>query len=485
MDYFIGKFLAGEPFDVVILQDLFIKVGGCFSAEGADDDQVIWGRGGGATLRAETAIFGIKEEKIYSRPKGRLRDVMLNKEIGGPLLVLLARQRMRLLYDSSIKLGLEVTATIYDRCSNVLTMMVEFMSSDREKFFEYVEIVPAIGNLLSSYHLGAAEAFAIARPIIRRSLFKDALQSDTSKSDKGKASDSKKRPDEIEAAKRKAEELDGLLAKWNPYSEAMGSALRQALPESLWTVMNLSLYTTFWSLSLYDLVVPVRTYEEVIANKMKQLKTLQDNACKPSYRDVKDKAKEAARKELKEKENLVQTLEKELEAQRKQVATVLGLMKEKAPSFFPEKLDFDDPAVCGLFVENLILPRVLLSREDALYAAHFFHLLHDLEIPNFDSKRLYNSVFIMVLPRLVTSTKEEALNLGYFVREIFGRMSEWGKSEEVFLEKTRYKVWLLVLLCLNVLSICMVPMQCCRFCLNSGYWVHDLFLLLEEGTLLF
>lgn len=439
MEYFIEKFLAGEPFDVLILQDLFIRVGGCFSPDGADEHAIL-GRGGGATLRAETA-GAIKEKNQSKRPKARLRDVLLNKEIGRPLLVLMARQRMRLLYDSTVNLGMEVTATIYDRCSELLTMMVDFMSSDRDKFLQYAELVPAIGDLFSSYHLGPAEAFAIARPVIRRSLFKGAFEIDNGKSDKGKAVDSKKKSEEIEAAKKNAEELDKILPKWNPYSEAMVSALRQALPDSLWTVMDPTLYTTFWSLSLYDITVPVATYEEA-KKKLGPPKNVNVEPYRLGYRDSRDKNRDAVKKDVKEKEYLIEVLDQELEAQKTHFTGVVGLLKEKTLSFFPEGVDFKKWTVCGVLVENLLLPRALLSREDAIYTAHFLHFLHDLETPNFESSRLYNAVFVLVLPRLVTCTKEESYNLGFFVREIFSRLSYWGTSESIYLENRRHKVWL-------------------------------------------
>ena len=62
--------------------------------------------------------------------------------------------------------------------------------------------------------------------------------------------------------------------------------------DSLWCFVcpfhSIKLYTTFWSLSLYDLHVPVSRYDEEISKLEQSIKALDDNSDMVSYCDQLD-----------------------------------------------------------------------------------------------------------------------------------------------------------------------------------------------------
>ena len=59
--------------------------------------------------------------------------------------------------------------------------------------------------------------------------------------------------------------------------ESVVEAAKPLHPPKVWEDMSCKLYTTFWSLSLYDLYVPVSRYDEEV-NKAKQaMQALEDD----------------------------------------------------------------------------------------------------------------------------------------------------------------------------------------------------------------
>ena len=63
-------------------------------------------------------------------------------------------------------------------------------------------------------------------------------------------------------------------------------------------------------------------------------------------------------------------------------------------------------------LHHLVLPRALLSPEDAMYTATFFHLLHTLQPPHFASLHFFDLVLRGAAPLVFAATDQEALNLG-------------------------------------------------------------------------
>lgn len=55
------------------------------------------------------------------------------------------------------------------------------------------------------------------------------------------------------------------------------SCMRDVFPESMWESISPQLYATFWSLSLYDIEVPVDRYRAETAKLRESLKVLADD----------------------------------------------------------------------------------------------------------------------------------------------------------------------------------------------------------------
>jgi hypothetical protein len=71
-----------------------------------------------------------------------------------------------------------------------------------------------------------------------------------------------------------------------------------------------------------------------------------------------------------------------------------------------------DQTVLSL-LQHLLLPRALLSPEDAVYAPRFLHLLHGMDAPGFPSLRCFDMA-VRALAPLVFSATDQEVSFGSF-----------------------------------------------------------------------
>lgn len=63
-------------------------------------------------------------------------------------------------------------------------------------------------------------------------------------------------------------------------------------------------------------------------------------------------------------------------------------------------------------LQHLILPRALMSPEDAMYAPRFLHLLHQLDAPGFPSLRCFDVLVRALAPLVFSATDQEVGFIG-------------------------------------------------------------------------
>ena len=80
--------------------------------------------------------------------------------------------------------------------------------------------------------------------------------------------------------------------------ESVVEAAKPLHPPKVWEDMSCKLYTTFWSLSLYDLYVPVSRYDEEV-NKAKQAMQALDDDLVSRMEGGKGERKEEGKREKK------------------------------------------------------------------------------------------------------------------------------------------------------------------------------------------
>lgn len=67
-------------------------------------------------------------------------------------------------------------------------------------------------------------------------------------------------------------------------------------------------------------------------------------------------------------------------------------------------------------LQYCVLPRMLLSQEDAIYCARFVHLLHEKSTPGFSSLQVLDRIVKFAVPTVFCTTEREVRALPLFVR---------------------------------------------------------------------
>merc|ERR1712179_466466 len=218
---------------------------------------------------------------------------------------------------------------------------------------DYTRRLPPMGELLTRFHVNSDLAFFLARPMFNHqiSLKYDEIR----KGDKTWKT-------------KNAEEKDSV------YIEAVGGVMAGATedirplhPTKIWEDISPGFLSTFWSLTMYDLFVPDKIYEKEIA-KLKAA---------PSKVDE-NKDLNSARKK-KEKERILNHMDKTIEEQKKQkehVDRVLARLKSEKDSWFMSRsAKLAKNETITTFLQLCLFPRCIFTAIDAIYCAKFVQIV--------------------------------------------------------------------------------------------------------------
>lgn len=219
---------------------------------------------------------------------------------------------------------------------------------------------------------------------------------------------------------------------FNPEFRTMVQSLPIPSPK-LWDVsLSPELYIFFWSHTLYDISVPGNGYEKA-STALREATAALDQLQLTDTRSIADRERVRTRyletiKKLRS-ESPAQT------AHVKRVIAGLTSLRERLFSSLPDK-----KVAIGAVMQHCILPRALLSPEDALYCAKFLLLLHDVNVPYFVTPSVIERVVTFVAPHLVASTEIEAACLGILFGELFKTVIRWRENVSVYNNEAASKV---------------------------------------------
>eukprot|EP01116_Phalansterium_solitarium_P022218 TRINITY_DN7258_c0_g1_i1.p1 TRINITY_DN7258_c0_g1~~TRINITY_DN7258_c0_g1_i1.p1 ORF type:complete len:1434 (-),score=569.04 TRINITY_DN7258_c0_g1_i1:98-4399(-) len=196
---------------------------------------------------------------------------------------------------------------------------------------------------------------------------------------------------------------------------------RQLVPQSAWTSLSPQLWVTFWSLSLYDIVVPVQSYRDEIRRLEAGIFRLDDPSNPDNYDSDKRK---------KEKTRLTAVIEKLKAEQLKQEENHQDVM-QRIQSEKSVWLDSRTSIIPISFIQYCVLPRVLLSLPDAVFCARFALMLHRLRTPHFCSYNYFDTVIRSAVQLLACCTDHEATRVAVFLQETLETLFAW-RDLEVF-----------------------------------------------------
>lgn len=413
LQYLIQRLQNWESVDLVVLSELLSKMGSCISFEDISLSQ-LEAQAGGPHLWHEPA-----DPKLMNRRAiPRLRDALIKRDLALPLCVLICQMRSKIEFqDDSPLAHLKLMGRLYDTCQMTLSQLLQFLNGVVDPLV-YTKMMPSISTLVRDSHVPPELAMTLVRPAIR---YDDPVL--------------RKAPRSVHVGGVSNANINtDNRPTWYMHSTELLDDVAQAFVSDSSVTnpfmgMTKDMYVMFWSLTLYDIHVPFSQYEAEIL-RLRNSVTTAVNATSGN-----GALTSAERKKIKEKTN--QMIDKLTNEQKDQVAhrkRVFERLEEKKSSFFSTEPSTQQTATNQL-LQRCVIPRALLSPEDALFCAKFMERLHQINAPSFNSLQYYSNVNLKLPSIVLCVTEREAGNYGIFFKETLSMLYRWYQSSVMYEEE--------------------------------------------------
>ena len=478
LQYVANQLRRNSTVDLIVLQEIITSMAGIVSEQNLNDHH-LQALAGGEVLRQQV-LASFQDRRTEARSTThRLMKSLVNRNLTGELLILMAQQRQHVIADGGAGEGgdmpLKVLGNLFDEIHNVLAMYLELLNSglSRDK---WLKEIPDLKSLCMEYGLEPAIAWWISRgsivrmmrldddrrakeaksiaPAIETNTVTDAdgdlhmtvvengvkangikpvnvdgvlvKDEDTPMQDPDSPVEEREKPDPINIQSSTTSKVVKKLP-WHPVLEKVMHDIQDVAPSEVWTKFSLPFYTTFWQLSIYDVFVPMASYENEISGVRDQILALD--------KDRSDRSSGSSEKRREERErlmNLNEKLQSELKAHIKNHRiTRKRLSLERDHWFIDER--FKPADIVSNFIQYCVWPRILLSPNDASFCAKFIRQLHGLGTPKFSTLGVYDNIFGKNLATAIfMCTQREAENYGRFLNEILTDLHAWHADKKKY-----------------------------------------------------
>jgi THO complex subunit 2 len=458
--YELGK---GRSEDLEVLSEMVDAMAGIRPDTTWSEEQCL-AMAGKSLLRSQTLKqLGDRrtESKLQAR---RLAKSLKENNLTGPLLICIALERQNYAFrDSTDGAPIKVLSSNISKLHDDLIQYLDMLRTNLT-VEEFDAAVPAIEALVGEHEIDANVAWTISRPSIQSRIdvadkadaaaklaaeekaqlagTDQAVNGDVNMTDAAANTTKvlangtddvvmKEGSDSATPASTDSPKPDGAL---HPVLQDLIYRLTPILGDDFGKTISLSFYVRFWHLTLSDLVVP--PYD-------KEIKRLQAS-CEQIKADRSDMSPAGQKKRDAQVQAMITLGEKIAVEFREHVNHAKALKKKITESGEKDVwlIDFPGKKCEGLadaMLQELFLPRLVLSPLDALYAAKFIFWIHKLGTPCYKTVAIFEHIFRHnQLAALISQfTEKEAKNFGVFLNEILMELSRWHKDAAIY-EKEAY-----------------------------------------------
>uniref|UniRef100_A0A182W6T4 THO complex subunit 2 n=1 Tax=Anopheles minimus TaxID=112268 RepID=A0A182W6T4_9DIPT len=406
LQYVANQLKSHKSLDLLILKEVVQKMAGIEAAEEMTNEQ-LQAMCGGELLRGEAGYFSqVRNTKKSSQ---RLKEALASNDLAVALCLLIAQQKHCVIYRETAQSHLKLVGKLYDQCQDTLVQFGTFLGSTYS-VEEYVERLPTIHNMLQKYHIHSDVAFFLARP-----MFSHAINQKYDQLRKAEPNGKK-----LSTSQKMAKYLEATAQVMNPVIESV----RPLHPPKIWEDISPQFLVSFWSLSMYDLQVPMESYQREIT-KLKQLSLA-----------VMESKDQNASKNKKEQERYVALMDKLQDERKKQQEHVDKIMhrltNEKDFWFLSRSAKSAKNETITQFLQLCLFPRCTFTALDAIYCAKFVHTIHNLKTANFSTLLCYDRIFCDITYSVTSCTENEATRYGRFLCAMLETVMRWHSDEATF-----------------------------------------------------
>ncbi|XP_071847770.1 THO complex subunit 2-like isoform X4 [Apostichopus japonicus] len=406
LQFVANQLKAGKSYDLLILREVIQKMAGIEITEEMTPDQ-LEASGGGELLKGEAGYFA--QVRNMKRSSQRLKEGMMEDDLAISLCILMAQERFSIVYKHNKETHLKLVGKLFDQCQDTLVQMGGFLSVHLS-IEDYSKNLPALDALVTQHHLNPEIAF-----FLHRSLCSNAILSkfdDLRKQDKQRSKEEKPNTEQ-----RTQWYLEACKLVLSPLIETV----KILHAPKVWDEISPQFYTTFWTLSMYDLHVPQGSYEKETTKIRHSIQALDDN---------KDQVSTKKRKEKERLGNLLEKMREEEKKQQEHVNRVKARLQEESETWFTARSTKNETIT--QFLQLGIFPRCCFTASDAIYCAKFVLLVHQLKTPNFSTLLCYDRVFQDITYTVASCSENEASRYGRFLCAMLETVSRWHSDKALY-----------------------------------------------------
>ena len=468
LQYVVNQLDKGNSTDLVVLEQIVLAMAGITTDTNYNDAQ-LQAMGGGELLQSQTILQLLDRRHESKSSSKRLVRSLRETGLAGKLLLLLAQRRQSCVFSSENgDAHLKLLGNTFDEIHRVMMQYLDLLRSNLT-LEEFRSLVPDIVQLLVDYGLYPEIAFCICRPIIARRMtevdradlernrLEDGITQGLTNGDidmtdhpNGTTDEDGEAPEEgaspTTATTPTPGEISGTTLEvatpeenernedrsssgiWHPVLQDIMDSIRPSLPKEVSSLVGAGFYVTFWQLSLYDITIPSKSYEDELSRQSKRMTALANDRTDVTAYGA--RKKEAEKKQISElADRLLAENKDHLKAFAESKAR---LLKEKDYWFASMNRNYE--RLNSALMEYCFLPRILSSPLDSFFCFKLVRFLHSSGTPHFRTLGFYDSVFKQdrLSALIFTCTSKEADNLGRFLNEVLRDLGRWHKEKTLY-----------------------------------------------------
>ena len=470
LQYVVEQLRHNNSTDLIVLEQTISSMAGIITDTNFNESQ-IQAMTGGEVLQAQTILQLLDKRHESKTTSKRLMKSLTVSKLAGQLLIAIAQERWTCVFkESDGSDELKLLGNVFDEIHRILAQYLDLLRSNLT-IDEFDAFVPDLASLVREFGVQPEIAFWIRRPSVAKRIAEvdKAAQEEAAAAAAAKPQDIKvevpeSETDKMETAddgepttteapaansmdvdKEQSPQTDAdaahaaeqtttptpaavELPSLNPVIQDLQDQVKSALPSDNWNVVGLHFYVTFWQLSIYDVHIPQKAYEDEIDRQKRKVMAINN--------DRSDISMAGTQRKEREKKQITQLQDQILEenkAHLKSYGQTRGKLQKEKDRWFAGMRGKHDSLNVAL-LEQCFLPRLLLSPIDAFYCFKMLKVLHTSGTPNFRTVGLLDQLFReqRLTALIFQCTSREADNLGCFLNETLRDLTRWHASKSVY-----------------------------------------------------
>lgn len=468
LQYVVEQLRQNNSTDLIILEQMISSMAGIITDTNFNDSQ-IQAMAGGEVLQSQTILQLLDKRHESKTTSKRLIKSLTSSKLAGQLLIAISQERLTCIFkESETSSELKLLGNVFDEIHRILAQYLDLLRSNLS-VVDFDSFVPDVASLIRDFGIQPEIAFWIRRASVAQRL----IDLDKESQDAANAVKKESQDKDVPALKAEVEKIEGTdvggtetpevglsgegemeadkeqpsqdtetnleeklsvlpgspeSAPPNPVMQDLQDQIKSVLPQEAWGTVGLPFYATFWQLSVYDVHIPQKSYEEEIERLKKKVIAIGN--------DRSDISLAGTQRKERDKKQVTQLQDRILEENKAHLVaygqTRSKLQKEKENWFVGMRGKADSLHIALL--EQCFLPRLMLSPIDAFYCFKMLKFLHTTGAPNFRTVGLLDQLFRehRLTALIFLSTSREADNLGRFLNEVLRDLGRWHADRNVY-----------------------------------------------------